>query len=530
MFDPLFIPYEAYYPDCVLPSCEQTGTHQHVLPKQLEVMESTAKYVYGQGGVGSSKSLAFAAKSCYLSLTIPKNEGVVCRKNYKELYKSSWRDVKACLQRLVDRGYIPEPKYTAKTQGDYSQCTLYNGSILYAIQGKNWSDALGPTYGWFWVDDGMESFEELFIGDETSAGLLSRLRLPHVHYHKLTYNDTDRKHGSLHGMVSSNPPPVGHWLHKLFGKTPGHHKIGDDIVDWIQTATFENPFVGADYATGLMAVQQRMHGNAAKNNARRVIFGESIPAYGGIKVYPQFDEVRHVAPVTFDPSLPLVRGWDFGFHHPAVVFSNLYRCPVGKHHYFSISEVSDVLATHVWDLYKSVKAHTVALYSQAKLILDAGDRAGYRRNDSNHDKRGPIKILQEDFKQDGLRFHFRWLDLDSSLEYMRGLLNEQCKCGQEMIQIAPACQVLIGALQGGYKYSKSREGKVSDRPVEDRWFADIACGWRYGAENFVKWGVPHEHRHALSQQVEGATPVNSRQKPWQWMELTDKEMGQLLLH
>ncbi|MEG7671072.1 hypothetical protein, partial [Listeria monocytogenes] len=88
--------------------------------------------------------------------------------------------------------------------------------------------------------DAMESYEEMFIGDETSAGLISRLRLPHVHYYKLLYDELNRPHGALCGMVSSNPPPVGHWLHRLFGPKPGIHKIGEDVVTWIQIATHEN--------------------------------------------------------------------------------------------------------------------------------------------------------------------------------------------------------------------------------------------------------------------------------------------------
>lgn len=516
-----------YFPDCCLPNCTTPGVHQHILPKQQQVLDSVAKYCYGQGGVGSSKSMAFAAKCVKLSLTIPNNVGVVTRKDFKLLYKSSWLDVKKCITRLVQRDLITEPKYTDKRQGDYTSITFNNGSVLYAMQGKNWSEGLGASYGFFWVDDAMESYEELFIGDETSAGLLSRLRLPHVHYHKATYDSVQREHGSLHGMVSTNPPPVGHWLHKLFGKVPGMHHIGNDSVEWIQTATHENPFVGADYAKGLMAVQDKM--GRSKNVARRVIFGESIPAYGGVRVFPQFEHSRHVAPVVYDAKLPLVRSWDFGFHHPAVIFSNLYRCVAGRNHYRSLSEVTDQFACDVWELYAVVKQHTQLLYSDAVLVLDAGDRAGYRKSDANKDKRGPIRILQDEYN---LAFKFRFLDLENSLEYCRSLLKMCCECGEEMIQIASSCEVLIGALEGGYKYPKSRDGKAGNKPIEDRYFADTACAWRYGAENFVKWGISHQDRQSLMHSHSSAVvPIQRRQQtPWSWMEMSDKEMAALLVH
>src|SRR5438132_5802006 len=155
--------------------------------------------------------MAVAAKAVKLSLTIPNNLGVVNRKDFKLLYRSSWLDVKKCIERLVQRRLIEPPKYSDKRQGDYTSITFNNGSVLYAMQGKNWSEGLGASYGFFWVDDAMESYEELFVGDETSAGLLSRLRLPNVHYDRDTYDKVNREHGSLHGMVSTNHPPVGHW-------------------------------------------------------------------------------------------------------------------------------------------------------------------------------------------------------------------------------------------------------------------------------------------------------------------------------
>lgn len=512
------------FPDCCLPKCETQSIHQHILTHQQAILDASTKYLYVQGGVGSAKSIALAAKTVHLSLSIPGNEGVVCRKHFGDLFKSSWRDVKKCIDNLVNKKLIPAPSYAKKTQGDYTQITFHNGSILYAIQGKDWSKGLGSSYGLFWIDDAMESYEELFIGDETNAGLLSRLRMPNVHYDKKTYNEETREHGSLHGMVSSNPPPVGHWLHKLFGSQSGQHKIGNDTVSWIQTATYENPFVGADYAMGLMAVQSKM--GRSKNVARRVIFGESIPAYGGIKVFPEFEESRHVTVIPYDNKIPIVRGWDFGFHHPAVIFSHLDRCEYGTNHYKSLSEVVDHFSLNIWDFYKEVKKQTDLLYKDAKLILDAGDRAGYRKSASNKDNRGDMRILREEYH---LPFKFRFLDLEHSLNYMRGLLNPKkpCLCGEEIVLIDVKCKVLIGALQGGYKYAKSRDGKASDKPVEDRYFADTACAWRYGAENFVKWGIPHEYRESSTEQDE--TPkVKMGKEPWAWMEMSDSEMGKLL--
>src|SRR3990167_9370413 len=110
---------------------------------------------------------------------------------------------------------------------------------------------------------------------------------------------------------------------------------------------------------------------------------------------------------------------------------------------------------------------------------------------------------------------------------MRGLLKKTCKCNMQTILISPDCKVLIGALQGGYKYSKDRAGKISDKPVEDRWFADVACAWRYGAENFVKWGVPYSLRDTTERDQVSAYKTQ-RTEPWAWMDTSDAEMAKII--
>lgn len=530
---------QQFFPDCMLPKCKynedcteqydeiRTDIHQHILPKQRAVFDSIHKFTFGQGGVGSAKSVGFAARCVALSLVMSNNEGVVCRKNYKDLYKSSWKDIKACNRRLVQRQVIPEPDYTAKTQGDHSVCTYHNGSILYAIQGKNWSDALGASYGFYWVDDCMECFEELFIGDDTSAGLMSRLRLPTAHFHKLTYDESSREHGLMSGMVSTNPPPVGHWSHTLFGKEPGLHKLGDDYVEWIESSSLENPFTGGNtYANMLIASQRKM--GRSENVIRRVIHGESIPAYGGVPVFGKyFNHSKHVAPLKFRTDTPVIRSWDFGVRHPAVIFSHLYTCDFKSHHYFSIAEIGEVFDSNVQDLYKVVMKYTKKLVPSECTILDAGDRAGYRSSDSDRDRRGPIRILQSEFN---LRFKWKYLDLANSLDYMRLLLDTKCECGLEMIMVSSKCPILIGALEGGYKYTKNREGIVSSKPKEDLFFADIACAWRYGAENFVKWGIPHELKREMksTRELHREQHLPSRNVPWTWMDASDETMARLI--
>jgi hypothetical protein len=516
-----------FFPNCVLPECPQhvDGPHQHIFPRQQEILDTTTKYIYIQGGVGGGKTTAFAAKCVYLSLTIPKNRGVVSRFHLENLFDSTWRAVRDCIQRLVDKHIITRPKEEAKVKGVPTLITFANGSEMRAIHGKNFMQALGSDHGWFYVDDAFECYEEFFIGKDTSAGLLSRLRLPHVRFDQATWTH-DRDWGSLHGMVSSNPPPHNHWLHKLFGAKPGSYTFDGDTVTWLMGDTADNPATGAGYAKGIIAVQRKM--GRSDNVIRRVIHGESIPAYGGIPVFPQFDHGKHVAPLKFRPDLPLVRSFDFGFRHPAVVYANLFKCKYNVNHYFALSETADCFSATVQELYDNyVVPHTEQLYKEAKCVVNCGDRSGYRDSSSNKDKRGDMKILMHEYK---LAFKWRYINLVPSLQYMRGLLKpkDPCACGLELVLISNKCEALIGALEGGYKYPKPRVGPHGEKPTEDGYFADIACAWRYGAENYVKWGVSWQDQKELAQQNQRDPFAKMRYSGPQyleWLEMSDADLA-----
>jgi len=203
-------------------------------------------------------------------------------------------------------------------------------------------------------------------------------------------------------------------------------------------------------------------------------------------------------------------------------------------HYFSLSEIADAFSVTVYSLYKDFYQPHIALrYHKSMCIYHGGDSAGWRASSSSKDKRGDMKILAQEFH---LPFRYKYLSLNSSLQYMRSLLSPSypCRCGRELIQIdKTGCPVLIAALEGGYKYSKSRQGHLSDRPVEDRYFADVACAWRYGAESYVRFGLPSQGASEHSLDDPGArqghfTGFGAQLSPLEWLNKTDAQLAALL--
>lgn len=524
------------FPDCCIPNCNlpyaggyHDNLHSHVLPHQLEIMtwgsHPTARsFLSCQGGVGSAKTVAFAARTVDEMLSVPCHEGVVFRKDYRSLFRSSWRAVKECIAKLVRLEKIEPPHYTNKRQGDYTLIEFQNKSLLYGAHSGNLSEALGSSCGLFWGDDAMELSEELFIGDETSGGIFSRLRTLHVSVFK---DSTGTVVNRLIGMVSSNPPPIGHWLHKLFGKEPGIYQLDPDdvnagVVKVMQVSTEDNPFASVGYSKSITAIQKRM-GKDPKN-IERLISGKSLPAYGGTPVFPEFDNLRHVGKFPCDSDLPLIVSIDFGYLHPGITFSNLYKCEYSNTHFITLSEISDLTSSSIWQVYAGsanhlgIKGHIAKRYHESKLIYFCGDKDGHKTTPTSKDRRSQIKILRIEYQ---VTVKTLELDLNPSLEYCRGLLERDCPCGLAYILIDNQCEVLIGGLEGGYKYTKRRgDGVINDKPFEDKFYADLCCSWRYGLENYVRHGITDSYIENIPRTQ---TPQPSS---WDWMNAVDELVAQ----
>jgi hypothetical protein len=129
-------------------------------------------------------------------------------------------------------------------------------------------------------------------------------------------------------------------------------------------------------------------------------------------------------------------------------------------------------------------------------------------------------------------FKWRFLNLAPSLQYMRGRLEpaKACPCGLEYILISPKCKTLIGALEGGYYYPKPRgQNGHSDKPAEDRLFADVACAWRYGDENYGKWGIDTGTGRGRGGMTV-SRPRNRFGGPLSFLEESDTDFAQKLLN
>lgn len=113
-------------------------------------------------------------------------------------------------------------------------------------------------------------------------------------------------------ILTPNPIDDDHWLARQFPATndrPGYR--------YLKTSVYDNRAVlGEDYIQQLELSYPVGH-----PLRRRYVDGERGVSVVGTPVYKgYFNRGDHVLPVTYDPTLPLYEGWDYGHHHPAVTW------------------------------------------------------------------------------------------------------------------------------------------------------------------------------------------------------------------
>jgi len=487
------------FPPCTIDNCKDAakGTHKHIMPKQQEFLDSSERFVACVGGYGSGKTMQACIMGHLLSVSIHGNMGIVVRKSIPKLHDSTERIYLEILQRSGVNFQAREMR-----DGWPGRIIYSNGSEVLFRETKDLGRFLGPEYGWFYIDEAQEEPER------TWRDLVGRLRLP-------------RAKKYLRGIITTNPPPKTHWIAKKW-PTPGAsvervklkgNKVMTLTYRMIQSSTYDNPFLSSDYIAGIMQ-------NNSPAEARRIIEGFYGFTQEGRAVYPMFDAMRHVG----DPptrKMALYRVWDFGFHCPAVIWSQMFRCKNNSQHCVTLSEYmgQDIEALPLSDeVFKETREQYSSSDIPDDMILDGGDTAGAQHNDRGP---GPIILLARPKDQGGKNLHFRhkkFPDIDPGLDLVRLCLRTQCKCGHPLLLIHRRCRNLIEALMGGYHYPKdSLAGSTNkkSKPVKDGYYDNIADVLRYTLELFYRPLSREQNEDILALLDADQKTV---EEPWGWMD------------
>ena len=188
-------------------------------------------------------------------------------------------------------------------------------------------------------------------------------------------------------------------------------------------------------------------------------------AYKGEPVYSQFDTDTAVRESIYRADLPLWRGWDFGYRHPAVVWLQLHPASEGApdgtlvwlHELYPTLDSESVPGIKTADLAQLVLDTTERVFPQAKdgVVLDFADPAGNQTKETSDFS--SIEILQ----QFGIYPEWARVGRKNRIDYARRYVEVP-----GAFRINPHCALGIKALSAAYRYPEERAGGA-DRDMPD---------------------------------------------------------------
>jgi len=195
------------------------------------------------------------------------------------------------------------------------------------------------------------------------------------------------------------------------------------------------------------------------------------------RVFADFEPSRHVAPVAYDPALPLYRALDFGYANPFVCLWVQIKRDCG----FRISDCGlkgkgiketnggvDLSGVEVRVIGEYVeRERPIGEHARAMRERDPGpvaatyaDPAGWQRSDVTGT--GPCQELA----RAGLRVRTPRAAILEGVELVRRLLKPRAASDGPGLVVDPSCRWLVRALEE-YHWSASREGTMAERPAKD---------------------------------------------------------------
>lgn len=252
-----------------------------------------------------------------------------------------------------------------------------------------------------------------------------------------------------------NPPEEDHWIVELFlNQRPANHEV-------FTSTTFDNKKnLPEEYIPELLETY-----SAAM--LERLLYGRIQRVHKGRPVFPQFTKELYVKPVVYDPTLPLVRGWDFGYNHPACVFMQMKEGQVrilaeklGKKIYLDKFVTQEVLPLQE-QLFGNRVGHLAP-------VLDFCDPRGSDQTDKGITSVQILNSFQiypvyrRTFIEEGIRAINTCLD------------TKDFKSGFPNFLIHPRCRILIEGFEGGYARLEGEE-----TPDKDNYYDHLCDASRY---------------------------------------------------
>jgi hypothetical protein len=279
------------------------------------------------------------------------------------------------------------------------------------------------------------------------------------------------------GLFDARGVKTQHWIYEEYVKrawnaddTPEKRRgVTSPDWTWLQFKTLDNPH----NAPGYYENQMRAH----RDNTpwiKMLIEGEFGFDIEGRPVYECYRPDIHDAVIHEDRTLPMLRGWDFGYNRPAVVWAQYDRS--GRVLVFRVLCPTGASRDELCAMVNALQEREFPSRHPSQ-YRDFGDIAGDNANTSGQTD---IDFVENYF---GTSIETRRARVSDGLEVMRGLMTRNTKNGSPRFSVDVSCTRLREALGGAYYY---RTDKTEERPEKGNGYDDIADATRYVAQCIVE--------------------------------------------
>jgi len=216
-------------------------------PRQQEFHRANARYVLFGGAVGPGKTHALCQHALMRMLQWPGMPVLMLRRDLKDIKKSTeveWR--KVCPPELYS------PRYGGQHNKSEHWYRLYNGSILYFGEAKDWESYKSMEVGLIAIDEISEISEEIFLNLDTRL----RWKTDGACTMKSCeqYQRLHARHPRYQIVAATNPAP--NWVKRRW-YDPWAHNNQLPQHAFIPAATRDNPYLSPDYIASLTANHSR---------------------------------------------------------------------------------------------------------------------------------------------------------------------------------------------------------------------------------------------------------------------------------
>lgn len=388
-------------------------------PKQSHFHTSDAKYRLYIGAWRAGKTYAGCNEALKQSILYPGNCGLIGRKDFTDLRDTTIKTFfEICPPELI-RNYN-------KTE---HHLTLVNGSEVLFRELKDDTGLGSLDLGWFYIDEAEEVRESVF---DRLKGRLSK---------------TSVKRQC--GWLTSNPPNEDHWLYKQFEKNE------DPEFATFHASTYENAeYLPRGYIESLEKLPESWR--------KKYLEGQYGFTPDGKPFYEGFKEALHKRQLSYTKNKPLIRSWDYGYHHP---FCSIHQIDA-KGRWLVLKEVMGTDIT-IEKFGTYMKTACKEWYPDAEWV-DYGDPAGDQKSDKN--ERTSVEILAS--------MGVFVTSKPSTYRERKEIIERKLATlidGIPALVVDEGCKLIIDGFLGGYHYRERKPGQafnpaLFETPYQDGYY------------------------------------------------------------